>query len=64
VPPADYAVLEDAPAGVASGRAAGATVVAVTTTFPAGELGAAHVVLGSLAQLRPEPDGLVLDPTR
>jgi sugar-phosphatase len=61
VPAADCAVLEDAPAGVASGRAAGATVVAVTTTFPAGELGDAHAVLESLAQVRPEPDGLNLD---
>jgi sugar-phosphatase len=60
VPAADCAVLEDAPAGVASGRAAGAAVVAVTTTFPAGDLGDAHAVLESLTQVRPEPDGLVL----
>ncbi len=35
--PADCLVLEDAPAGVAAGRAAGATVWAVTTTHPPGD---------------------------
>jgi sugar-phosphatase len=31
-------VLEDAPAGIAAGSAAGMTVIAFTTTYPAGEL--------------------------
>ncbi len=34
-------VLEDAPAGIAAGRAAGAEVVAIITTMPASELDAA-----------------------
>ena len=36
VDPADCLVLEDAPAGVAAGRAAGMTVWAVTTTHATG----------------------------
>ena len=42
--PADCLVLEDAPAGVAAGRAAGCTVWAVTTTHPAADLAAADRV--------------------
>ena len=50
--PADCLVLEDAPAGVAAGRAAGATVWAVSTTHPPGELGAAHrVAAGGLPEV-------------
>ena len=41
VDPAACLVLEDAPSGVAAGRAAGMTVWAVTTTHAAEELGAA-----------------------
>ncbi len=51
VPIADCAVIEDAPAGVAAGRAAGAVVVGVATTMPAETLSSAHLVLPSLAQL-------------
>ena len=40
--PADCVVLEDAPAGIAAGRAAGMAVWAVTTTHPAAELRDAH----------------------
>jgi mannitol-1-/sugar-/sorbitol-6-phosphatase len=42
VDPARCVVLEDAPAGVDAARAAGATVVAVTTSHAADELRAAH----------------------
>ena len=50
--PADCLVLEDAPAGVAAGRAAGATVWAVTTTHEPGDLGAAHrVAAGGLPEV-------------
>jgi sugar-phosphatase len=41
-------VLEDAPAGVEAGRAAGMRVVAVTTTHAAAQLADAHAVVASL----------------
>ena len=47
--PGECVVIEDTPAGIGAGRAAGATVLAVTTTFPAAELQQAHVVLASFA---------------
>ena len=50
VDPAACVVLEDAPAGIASGRAAGMTVWAVTTTHEPGELGAAQRVAGGLPE--------------
>jgi sugar-phosphatase len=50
--PADCVVIEDTPAGISAGRAAGATVLAVATTFPPGILGDAHAVLTSLAAVR------------
>ncbi|MEV6108393.1 HAD-IA family hydrolase [Streptomyces sp. NPDC051940] len=43
-PPERCVVLEDAPAGLAAGRAAGMTTVALTTTHPAAELSADVVV--------------------
>jgi sugar-phosphatase len=49
--PADCLVIEDAPAGVEAGRAAGMTVWAVTTTHSADELAAADRVLGSVADV-------------
>ena len=49
VDPARCLVVEDAPAGIAAGRAAGAAVLAVTTTFAGSELGAADYVVPSLA---------------
>ncbi|HEY8341179.1 MAG TPA: HAD-IA family hydrolase, partial [Egibacteraceae bacterium] len=50
--PADACVvIEDAPAGVAAGRAAGATVVAVATTHAADELAEADLVVPRLADL-------------
>jgi sugar-phosphatase len=51
VDPAACLVLEDAPSGIAAGRAAGMTVWAVTTTHAAGELGAAHRIAGGLPEL-------------
>lgn len=42
---ADCLVVEDAPSGVGSGRAAGATVVAVTTSHAAGELAEADAII-------------------
>ena len=51
VDPARCLVLEDAPAGVAAGRAAGMTVWAVTTTHGPEELGAAHRIAAGLPEL-------------
>ena len=52
VEPQDCVVIEDAPAGVAAGKAAGMRVVAVTTTHPAAELAAADLIVNSLTLLR------------
>jgi mannitol-1-/sugar-/sorbitol-6-phosphatase len=46
VPAAGCLVVEDTPAGIAAGRAAGATVVGVATTHVASDLVAADVVVG------------------
>jgi sugar-phosphatase len=46
--PADCLVIEDAPAGIAAGRAAGMTVWAVTTTHAAEELAEADRVFAGL----------------
>jgi sugar-phosphatase len=51
VDPADCLVIEDAPAGIEAGKAAGMTVLALVTTFEAGELAAADYVIGSLADV-------------
>lgn len=51
VEPQDCVVVEDAPAGVAAGVAAGMRVIAVTTTHPAEELAAADLIIDSLALL-------------
>ena len=50
VDPAACVVFEDAPAGIASGRAAGMTVWAVTTTHEPGALGEAQRVAGGLPE--------------
>ena len=50
--PGECVVIEDTPAGIAAGRAAGATVLAVATTFPPADLRRAHVVLPSLAAVK------------
>jgi sugar-phosphatase len=51
VDPAACLVIEDAPSGIAAGRAAGMTVWAVTTTHDAAALGAAHRIAGGLPEL-------------
>jgi sugar-phosphatase len=48
--PADCVVLEDAPAGVAAGRAAGMHVVGITTTLTAAQLPDAHEHAASVAE--------------
>jgi sugar-phosphatase len=51
VDPADCVVLEDAPAGVAAGKAAGMAVWAVTNTHAPADLSAADVIADSLPEL-------------
>jgi mannitol-1-/sugar-/sorbitol-6-phosphatase len=51
VDPSEALVVEDAPPGVAAGRAAGAAVVGVTSTHAAEELSAADVVIPTLETL-------------
>jgi sugar-phosphatase len=49
--PADCLVIEDAPSGIAAGKAAGCRVLAVATSHPVEELRAADWVVGSLEQV-------------
>jgi mannitol-1-/sugar-/sorbitol-6-phosphatase len=51
VDPTACAVIEDAPAGIKAGRAAGAMVIALRTTHPDAELGGAHAVVDGLSAL-------------
>ena len=51
VDPSRCVVFEDTPAGVEAGRAAGATVIGIATTFPSDALRAASTVVASLADL-------------
>jgi mannitol-1-/sugar-/sorbitol-6-phosphatase len=55
--PSECIVIEDAPAGIASGRAAGSRVVALAGTYPPAELGAANAIVQSLAAIRVRMDG-------
>jgi mannitol-1-/sugar-/sorbitol-6-phosphatase len=48
---ADCLVIEDAPAGIEAGKAAGMTVIALVTTFEASALVAADYVVGSLSDV-------------
>jgi sugar-phosphatase len=56
-------VIEDAPAGIAAGLAAGARVVAVTTTHTAHQVANADVIVADLSCLRARlnDDGVVLN---
>jgi mannitol-1-/sugar-/sorbitol-6-phosphatase len=60
VDPAACVVIEDAPAGIAAGRAAGATVVAVLTSHPPESVGAAHHTVQDLTGVTATPAGLRL----
>jgi sugar-phosphatase len=55
-------VVEDAPAGIAAGQAAGAQVLAVTTTHSAHEVATADAIVADLScvRVRSTNDGLAL----
>ena len=53
LPPARCVVVEDAPVGVAAGKAAGCAVIAVTGTAPRRRLEQADIVVDSLRELDP-----------
>ena len=57
--PADCVVIEDAPSGIRSAKAAGARVIGVTTTNPPSALSEADLILNAFAdlQLKVLPDG-------
>jgi len=61
VEPAACVVVEDAPAGIAAGLAAGARVVAVTTTHPPEALGDADLVVDDLHGIEPALRRLMID---
>lgn len=54
LPASACVVIEDAPQGVEAGRAAGARVIAVTSTRPAHDLAAADRIVASLEELTPQ----------
>jgi sugar-phosphatase len=54
--PTRCVVLEDAPAGVQAGRAAGATVIALRTTHSDHDLREAHAIVDNLASLLTRPN--------
>jgi len=57
IAPQDCVVFEDAPAGIESARAGGMKVLGITSTYPAGKLAHADVVIGKLAQVRVAANG-------
>jgi sugar-phosphatase len=50
--PAECVVIEDAPAGIQAGKAAGMRVIAVGTTLTKDALTLADAVIGQLAEIR------------
>jgi sugar-phosphatase len=60
--PSDCIVFEDAPAGVAAGRAAGARVVGLTTTHAAADLPGVDATIADFSgiDIRPEQDDFVV----
>jgi len=55
--PADCLVIEDAPAGIWSARAAGMKVIGLASTYPAAKLSEADAVVAGLGQIQVSGDG-------
>jgi len=55
--PADCLVIEDAPAGIESARAAGTTVIGITSTYGFAALEQAHAVIRKLGQIQISVNG-------
>jgi sugar-phosphatase len=55
--PADCIVIEDAPAGIQAGRAAGMKVIGLASTYPASALVQADAVIGRLAKIQVAANG-------
>jgi sugar-phosphatase len=60
VKPQDCVVVEDAPVGLAAGKAAGMRVVAIASTHPREELKDADAVVGSLGSIDLHADGATI----
>lgn len=60
VPPEDCIVIEDAPTGLRSARAAGMRAIAVTTTHHAADLSDATEIIDALTALTVEADGALV----
>jgi sugar-phosphatase len=50
-------VVEDAPAGIRAGRAAGMKVIGITSTYPAPELADADAIINRLNQIQVSRNG-------
>jgi sugar-phosphatase len=57
----DCLVFEDTPAGIRAAKAAGMRVIAVQTTYPAGELTAADAMVKSLAEIEARLENGVIE---
>jgi sugar-phosphatase len=57
----DCLVFEDTPAGIRAAKAAGMRVIAVQTTYPAGELTAADAMIKSLAEIEARLENGVIE---
>jgi sugar-phosphatase len=52
IPASDCLVFEDTPAGIQAGLMCGMQVIALATTYPVGELAAAHAIAASLREVQ------------
>jgi sugar-phosphatase len=57
VNPAECVVVEDAPAGIRAGHAAGMTVISLPSTYPEAELHEADAIVSGLSKIKVSLDG-------
>lgn len=57
VEPADCVVVEDSPAGVQAGKAAGMRVIGIESTHPGAALAQADIILQQVASIKASPHG-------